>query len=290
MKILILGGTSAVASDFLSALSSETSLEVFATYCNKKPYLIYENIRWVKLCLESDENHFLSELKAIEFDYVLNFILIGDVTKLDSHYRIMSKLFLSVFGASTRVINISSNGVYKHSLIPITELGELNTVEVYAKQKVISEKILAERQMNLRVAILPISEFGSGTLLKNIYKSKKGAHIFVDENNSWNGILSTHFAQLLITLINQNYFIHGTRNIFSLNPEPTIELIKSILLFTDRTDLKIEYDNFKSLNKIILSTVYKDFHNNIWHDSIYGGEITTRAVLDELSKLRFHLQ
>lgn len=290
MKILVLGGTSAVACDFLSALSRDTSLEVFATYCKTKPYFLYENIRWFKLCLERDEKYFLSELEAIEFDYVLNFILLGEVTKVDDYYRIMSKLFLSVFGASTRVINISSNGVYKHSLIPITELDELNTVEVYAKQKVICEKILAERQMNLRVAILPISRFGSGTLMKNIYKSKKGAHIFVNENNSWNGILSKHFAQLLITLINQNYFIHGTRNIFSLNPEPTIELIKAILLFTDRNDLEIYYDNSKSLNKITLSTVYKDFHNNIWHDSIYGGEITTRTVLDELSKLRFHLQ
>jgi hypothetical protein len=82
----------------------------------------------------------------------------------------------------------------------------------------------------------------------------------------------------------------GVRNIFSLKPEPTTEFIKAVLRFTDRTDLKIEIENSSVFNKQTLSTMYEDFHNKIWANSIYGEVLTTKTVLDELAKLRFHLQ
>ena len=36
--------------------------------------------------------------------------------------------------------------------------------------------------------------------------------------------------------------------------------------------------------------IQEDFHNKIWTNSIYGEVLTTKTVLDELAKLRFHLQ
>ena len=290
MKILILGGTSAIAGDFLKAISNTTSFEVVATYCKKKPNLESKNIRWIKLCLQSEVQSYLTELKGMEFDYTFNFILIEKQTILDNYYNLISKLFNEISEISSKLVNISSNGVYKHSLESILENGELNQDDKYAKQKIISENILMNNQMNLRVAILPISGFGSGSLIRDIYNSKNKSTILVNQYNSWNGILSTHFAQLLITLIDQNLFTVGSRNIFSLNPEPTTEFIKAVLSFTERTDLKIQIDNSGAFNKQTLATMYEDFHNKIWYDSIYGEVLTTKTVLDELAKLRFHLQ
>ncbi len=290
MKILILGGTSAIAGDFLKAISNTTSFEVVATYCKKRPNLESKNIRWIKLCLQRGDQNYLTELKGIEIDYTFNFILIEKQAILNNYHNLISKLFNEISEISAKLVNISSNGVYKHSLEPILENGELNQDDKYAKQKIISENILKNNQMNLRVAILPIGGFGSGSLIRNIYESKNKSRVSVNQHNSWNGILSTHFAQLLITLIDQNLFADGSRNIFSLNPEPTTELIKAVLSFTDRTDLKIEIENSGAFNKRTLSTMYKDFHNKIWADSIYGEVLTTKTILDDLAKLRFHLQ
>ena len=290
MKILILGGTSAIAGDFLKAVSNRTSFEVVATYCKKKPSLESKNIRWIKLCLQSEVDKYLTELKGTEFDYTFNFILLGKQAILIDYNNLISKLFNEISEISPKIVNISSNGIYKHSLEPILESGELNKDDEYAKHKIISENILKNNQMNLRVAILPISGFGSGSLIRNIYESKNKSRVLVNQYNSWNGILSTHFAQLLITLIEQNLFVDGSRNIFSLNPEPTTEFIKAVLSFTDRTDLKIEIDNSGAFNKQTLSTMYKDFHNKIWSDSIYGEVLTTKTILEDLAKLRFHLQ
>lgn len=290
MKILILGGTSAIAGDFLKAVSNRTSFEVVATYCKKKPSLESKNIRWIKLCLQSEVDKYLTELKGTEFDYTFNFILLEKQVILIDYKNLISKLFNEISEISPKIVNISSNGIYKHSLEPILESGELNKDDEYAKHKIISENILKNNQMNLRVAILPISGFGSGSLIRNIYESKNKSRVLVNQYNSWNGILSTHFAQLLITLIDQNLFVDGSRNIFSLNPEPTTEFIRAALSFTDRTDLKIEIENSGAFNKQTLSTMYEDFHNKIWANSIYGEVLTTKTVLDELAKLRFHLQ
>ncbi len=290
MKILILGGTSAIAGDFLKAVSTRTSFEVVATYCNKKPSLESKNIRWIKLCLQSEVQKYLSELKGIEFDYTFNFILIEKQAILNNYHNLISKLFYEVSEISPKLVNISSNGIYKHSLNPISENGELNIDDMYAKQKIISENILKNNQMNLRVAILPISGFGSGSLIRDIYDSKNKSSVTVNQHNSWNGILSTHFAQILVTLIDQNLFANGPRNIFSLNPEPTTDFIKAVLSFADRTDLKIEIENSSTFNKLMLSTMYEDFHNKIWANSIYGEVLATKTVLSELAKLRFHLQ
>jgi hypothetical protein len=290
VKILILGGTSAIAGDFLKAVSNRTSFEVVATYCKKKPSLESKNIRWIKLCLQSEVDKYLTELKGTEFDYTFNFILLEKQAILIDYNNLISKLFNEISEISPKIVNISSNGIYKHSLEPILENGELNKDDEYAKHKIISESILKNNQMNLRVAILPISGFGSGSLIRNIYESKNKSSILVNQHNSWNGILSTHFAQLLITLIEQNLFVDGSRNIFSLNPEPTTEFIKAVLCFTGRTDLKIQIDNSGAFNKQTLSTMYEDFHDKIWANSIYGEVLTTKTVLDELAKLRFHLQ
>jgi hypothetical protein len=290
VKILILGGTSAIAGDFLKAVSNRTSFEVVATYCKKKPSLESKNIRWIKLCLQSEVDKYLTELKGTEFDYTFNFILLEKQVILIDYKNLISKLFNEISEISPKIVNISSNGIYKHSLEPILESGELNKDDEYAKHKIISENILKNNQMNLRVAILPISGFGSGSLIRNIYESKNKSRVLVNQYNSWNGILSTHFAQLLITLIDQNLFVDGSRNIFSLNPEPTTEFIRAALSFTDRTDLKIEIENSGAFNKQTLSTMYEDFHNKIWANSIYGEVLTTKTVLDELAKLRFHLQ
>jgi hypothetical protein len=290
VKILILGGTSAIAGDFLKAVSNRTSFEAVATYCNKKPSVESKNIRWIKLCLQSEVQKYLTEIKGIEFDYTFNFIIIEKQAFFNNYHNLISKLFYEISEISTKLVNISSNGIYKHSLEPISENGELNKDDVYAKQKIISENILKISQMNLRVAILPISGFGSGTLIRDIYDSKNKLPVSVNQHNSWNGILSTHFAQLLITLIEQNLFVDGSRNIFSLNPEPTTEFIKAVLCFTDRTDLKIQIDNSGAFNKQTLATIYEDFHNKIWANSIYGEVLTTKTVLDESAKLRFHLQ
>jgi hypothetical protein len=290
VKILILGGTSAIAGDFLKAVSNRTSFEVVATYCKKKPSLESKNIRWIKLCLQSEVDKYLTELKGTEFDYTFNFILLEKQVILIDYNNLISKLFNEISEISPKIVNISSNGIYKHSLEPILESGELNKDDEYAKHKIISENILKNNQMNLRVAILPISGFGSGSLIRNIYESKNKSRVLVNQYNSWNGILSTHFAQLLITLIDQNLFVDGSRNIFSLNPEPTTEFIRAALSFTDRTDLKIEIENSGAFNKQTLSTMYKDFHNKIWADSIYGEVLTTKTILEELAKLRFHLQ
>jgi len=290
VKILILGGTSAIAGDFLKAVSNRTSFEVVATYCKKKPSLESKNIRWIKLCLQSEVDKYLTELKGTEFDYTFNFILLEKQVILIDYNNLISKLFNEISEISPKIVNISSNGIYKHSLEPILESGELNKDDEYAKHKIISENILKNNQMNLRVAILPISGFGSGSLIRNIYESKNKSRVLVNQYNSWNGILSTHFAQLLITLIDQNLFVDGSRNIFSLNPEPTTEFIRAALSFTDRTDLKIEIENSGAFNKQTLSTMYKDFHNKIWADSIYGEVLTTKTILKELAKLRFHLQ
>ena len=290
MKILILGGTSAIAGDFLKAVSNRTSFEVVATYCKKKPSLESKNIRWIKLCLQSEVDKYLTELKGTEFDYTFNFILLEKQVILIDYNNLISKLFNEISEISPKIVNISSNGIYKHSLEPILESGELNKDDEYAKHKIISENILKNNQMNLRVAILPISGFGSGSLIRNIYESKNKSRVLVNQYNSWNGILSTHFAQLLITLIDQNLFVDGSRNIFSLNPEPTTEFIRAALSFTDRTDLKIEIENSGAFNKQTLSTMYEDFHNKIWANSIYGEVLTTKTILEELAKLRFHLQ
>ena len=199
MKILILGGTSAIAGDFLKAISNITSFEVVATYCKKKPDLESKNIRWIKLCLQSEDQNYLTELKGNEFDYTFNFIVIEKQVILNNHHNLISKLFNEISEISPKLVNISSNGIYKHSLESILENGELNQDDKYAKQKIISENILKNNQMNLRVAILPIGGFGSGSLIRDIYNSKNKSPISVNQHNSWNGILSTHFAQLLIT-------------------------------------------------------------------------------------------
>ena len=69
------------------------------------------------------------------------------------------------------------------------------------------------------------------------------------------------------------------------NPKSAYKVMMDLMeepFFQENID-KIFEDNISFL-------IRYDFHNKIWANSIYGTVLTTKTVLDELAKLRFHLQ
>jgi hypothetical protein len=290
VKILVLGGTSSVANDFLRIASTNKSWEIYATFCKNKPKTTLNAIRNLKFCLDSGTDDFKTTLSLCEinFSYILNFIVLDSNTDLISKYELLSSTIKKLVKSDTKFINISSNAVYEKSSHLKLENSALDVTNQYSIQKIMSEEILNHQQLNLRAAILPVNGFGSGSLVKNIYYAPKKSKIFVNPNNYWNGVLSTHFAKILCAVIDEELFTFGARNIFSLEPEPTLNLIDALKSFTDRQDLVVENSNSAQLNSTTLSTLFKDFHNNLWTLSNFGAEISTRQVLEDLSKLRFH--
>jgi dTDP-4-dehydrorhamnose reductase len=290
MKILVLGGTSSIALDFLKLASNDKSLEIYGTFCEHETKTADVKIKWIKLCLSSDAADFRSSVIGVNFDYAINFIVLKSNNNLILHYKVLEDAINRVCNNATKFINVSSNAVYAQSKNMKLENDNLDLHNNYSFQKIMSEELFKHKQLNLRASILPVNGFGSGTLVKNIYKAEEGSKIFVNKDNYWNGVLSTHFAEILYTIISNNLFVYGARNIFSLKPEPTLELIRAIKKFTGRQDLIIEIKNDEPLNSTILNTIHEEFHADLWANSVYRKEISASSVLDELSKLRFHLQ
>jgi hypothetical protein len=288
VKILVLGGTSSIAEDFLRIASANRAWEIHATFCKNRPRKNLEQVKWTNFCLEAGLEDIKSSLGEFNFNYIINFIVLDLNTSLEKHYNILANLVTNLLRNNTRFINVSSNAVYVESFILINEDSKLDINSHYSNQKILSENILSGQQLNLRAAILPTTDFGSGSLVKNIYNAQVNSKIIVNPKNKWNGILSINFAEILYAIINKNLYVSGERNIFSLNPEPTSRLMKAIQVFTGRKDLIVELNSDVPINSRILNTKYSEFHIELWRNSRFGTEITTSRVLAELAKLQFH--
>ena len=272
MKILVLGGTSSIAEDFLRIASANRTWEIHATFCKNRPRKTLKQVKWINFCLEESLEDFKSSLSELKFNYIINFIVFDLNTHLEKHYNILANIVKNLLRDYTRFINVSSNAVYEESFGLISEASKLDINSYYSNQKILSENILSGQQLNLRAAILPTADFGSGSLIKNICIAPLNSKILVNPKNKWNGILSINFAEILCAIISNDLFVYGERNIFSLNPEPTSRLIKAIQVFTGRNDLVVELSSDIAVNSRTLSTKFSEFQTAVWRHSKFGTE------------------
>jgi len=236
-RIIILGGEGMLGQMVFRVFSGSKEVAVKYTSRNQESASIY---------FEVDEGiGRLGEIIEVHgpFDYVINCIgvLGSGIDEQNSQTVIRAILVNSLFprelatlaqNIGTKVIHISTDGVFGRNAGICVENRKLDTEDVYGKTKSLGE-VIAPGVLNLRCSIIgPDAERRRG-LLEWFLKQKQGAEVNGYIDHLWNGVTTLQYGKLCHDIIVEDYFesIRVEGPIHHFCPNASLSKYELLLLF-----------------------------------------------------------
>ena len=236
IKILVLGAHGMLGYMVVKILADDPHFSVLGTQSQKKGQWLYFNAL-----------NGIEPLKKIfshqQFDYCMNCIgmtknnIDEDNTVSVAKAIRINALFpheLSSVAAQygTRVIQISSDGVFSGQNRFYDENSPCDCQDVYGRTKVLGE-VNAPNFLNIRCSIIGPSPLKRSGLYEWFRSQPDGAKIKGYTNHIWNGVTTLQFAQLCRTIIRENMFaqMRKTSKVFHFAPNEELSKYELLVLF-----------------------------------------------------------
>lgn len=231
-RILVLGSTGMLGSMVKSVFESAGCFNVRGTHIEDRKDLYFLDV------LEG-----LGKLVSIwdetgGFDYVINCIGMTkdkvDESALDSVIQAIriNSLFpyqLAEFckRRRTRVIHISTDGVFSGASRSYSERSFPDCADVYGKTKSLGE-VLDKNVINIRCSILGPSPFEKRGLFEWFRSQPEGGRVYGFTNHVWNGVTTFQFADLCVKIIANNVFddLRKESGVFHFSPNTPLTKFK----------------------------------------------------------------
>ena len=105
----------------------------------------------------------------------------------------------------TRIIHISTDGVFAKNAGVCLEDSPRNCDDVYGKTKSLGE-VIAPGFLNLRCSIIGLNSFKKQGLFEWFHNQPPGTEVYGYTDHLWNGVTTLQFARLCRELILQDFF------------------------------------------------------------------------------------
>ena len=236
IKILVLGANGMLGHTVIEHLAREPRFSVEGTQSEQGGKWLYFNA----LNESEDLKRILSKGK---FDYCINGIGITK-NKIDEADSVLvarairiNALFpheLSSLAArnGTKVIQISSDGVFSGQNKFYDESSPCDCQDVYGRSKALGE-VNAPNFLNIRCSIIGPSPLKRNGLYEWLMSQPNGAKVKGYTNHIWNGVTTLQFAQLCRTIIREYMFaqMRKTSKVFHFAPNEELSKYELLILF-----------------------------------------------------------
>lgn len=238
-KVLILGGEGMLGQMILNLFSGTEGIRVKHTSRGQQSDPLY-----------FDVEEGLGRLHEIvenqgPFDYLINCIgiLSSDIDERNSQTVSRAILVNSLFPRElstltqdfgTRVIHMSTDGVFRRNSGVCLEDTPLDPDDVYGKTKSLGE-VFTHGFLNLRCSVIGPSPVKKGGLLEWFLSQPQGGEVYGYTDQMWNGVTTLQFAKLCRKLILKNSFevIREEGPVHHFCPNKPVSKYDLLVLFRD---------------------------------------------------------
>ena len=185
----------------------------------------------------------------------------------------------------TRVIHISTDGVFARNAGVCLEDSPRNCDDVYGKTKGLGE-VIVPAFLNLRCSIIGPNPIKKQGLLEWFHNQPPGAEVHGYTDHMWNGVTTLQFAKLCRELILQDFFdvVRDEAPIHHFCPNQTVSKYELLQLFKTafRPDITVKpvADQRKPISRIL------DTRYNSLRDLFDYGQPMQHAINELTTEMR----
>jgi dTDP-4-dehydrorhamnose reductase len=223
------------------------------------------NIDFFINCAGATRQKILSSKNAEMFALKLNSILpleLGEVCRI----------------TGANLINIATDCVFNGVDGNYFEDVSKSPVDLYGESKLLGE-IQTSDFMNLRASFIGKHPFDSSGLMEWIFSHQPGSTIKGYTNHFWNGITAMHFAKVIRSVIENNFYEIGTFHLVPSDVVSKYQLLKTILDLNTAKNIFVEPISHSSTLNMTLKTLNVQKNADIWSSLGYGSVPTIKDLL-----------
>jgi dTDP-4-dehydrorhamnose reductase len=205
MRILILGATGMVGQSVLRRIEANSSLSVVGTTTRRDSRTNLTRFCWPQDSLER-------LVDKVSPDVILNLAAKLDNKSIDIDDVAQQEMFalnsdllssLSLMSEKVKLIHMSTDGVFSGRNPPYTEESATDGEGIYAKSKIQGELNITNGKI-LRCSVIGRSPNPSISIPNLLLRQKQNAVMKISNNELWNGITSSAFAEFISSLLINN--------------------------------------------------------------------------------------
>ena len=179
-----------------------------------------------------------------------------------------------------KVIQVATDCVYSGEKGNYSESDIKDPVDYYGYSKVLGERS-DSNLITLRCSLVGRELNSKVEFLEWVLAHGKEKEITGFTDHFWNGLTTLHFAKIINTIIEGNSFKAGTFHLVPSDSVSKFELVKIILEFFGKSDVKItQSQSSKAVNRI-LTTNYQEFNKDMWGNAGYNSPLTISEMVKE---------
>ena len=181
---------------------------------------------------------------------------------------------------NSKIIHISSDGVFNGSKGNYLETDKPSSMDIYGISKIIGE-IKNKNVMNIRCSIIGFEKKTNNSILSWFLK-KNSRQINGYNDQIWNGITTHALSKICIGIIKAKLFRKGTFHIFSKNKVTKYKLLCILNEILNNNSKKIKPIISGKPNNTSLATIHSEYILKIWKSSGYKSIPTIKYLIKEL--------
>ena len=242
-----------------------------------------------KIFFDFFKKYTYENIKAINPDYIINCIgLVAPKIKINSTKSRLESLkinsilpmFLSNNFRKSKIIHISSDGVFNGSKGNYLETDKISSDNVYGMTKYLGE-ISEKNVMNIRCSIVGFEKKTNHSILN--WFLKNDTRIFKGyKDQFWNGITTLALSKICLGIIRHELFKNGIFHIFSKKKVSKYELLCMFNLYLNRSIAKINPVKSSNPMNMTLSSIHKKYIFKLWKSAGYKLPPTINFLIKEL--------
>ena len=285
IKILILGTTGLLGSKVF---------EIFDKGLKRGKYKLYGTSRSANkdlIYFDALKKNTFKNIEKIKPDYIINCVglLKSKLREEDLNDKIncleinsILPLRLSLKFPSSKIIHISSNGIFEGSQGNYSENDPATCNDFYGKSKLLGE-VYSRNVMNIRTSIVGFEKHKNRyPSLLNWFIENKSKTLFGYTNHYWNGITNLSLSKLLLALIINDLFNVQQLNISSKKIITKFDLLNLFNRKLNNGKTKILSKRSKKSSNNTLSSNHKKLLSKLWKLAGYKSQPSINTLINEL--------
>jgi dTDP-4-dehydrorhamnose reductase len=189
---------------------------------------------------------------------------------------------LSTTSEKAKLIHMSTDGVFSGKNPPYTENSDTDGEGIYAKSKIQGELSITNGKI-LRCSILGRSPDPQISIPNLLLRQQQNAVMAISENELWNGITSSAFAEFLHSLLVNNFLdlMPRVQHVIPRYPLTKKKLFEEVSKAVGREDIKFDSTITEYPRSRILATQEMEFLTKVWELTSFGKIPSIEEMLEK---------
>jgi dTDP-4-dehydrorhamnose reductase len=180
-------------------------------------------------------------------------------------------------------IHISSNAVFSGDAEENSERNFSFPQSIYGLTKRLGD-LSSVNGTILRTSFIgkPAKPENASGLLVRISKMEENDVFDIENDYLWNGITSKSLSEYICVMIKFNLLRKGVFHLGNSRIITRSELVRLLLIYLGRTDLKVKITSSKKRKNYSLHSINQNYIDSVWGRSIYRGTPDITSLISEI--------